>query len=1374
MKVYCLLFFLILSCPFQIINGQESINTPNNLKFKHFSSKDGLSQSSVVAILQDSKGYLWFGTRDGLNKYDGDKFVTYRYNSEDSKSLSHSWITSIYEDYYGNLWIGTKDGLNKYNEKQDNFKQYKHKAETPSISDNEVWDLVQLDNESLWVATNNGIDIIDIKNDIFTHFKHEENNQHSLSNNRTRSFLKTADGNLWITTIDDVNLFNSKSKTFKYYNYPQETIKGAHVNNAPILFIDSKNNVWLGYERGLALFNNSSGEFKKYKFKSQLAITNSVRSICEDYYGNLWIGSYTGLFILNEKKEELSQFVHDENDPKSLSQNSIYKIIQDSRGDIWIGTWAGGINFFDRSYDNFKQLSSGATNNMLNYKVISAIVEDSREKLWIGTEGGGINIYNRDSGVFTYYTHDSNDKNSLSSNNVKSMIKDRSGNFWIGTHDGGLNFLNPTKKPFKFEQFENTTGSSINIKDFRVLAIFEDINNNIWIGTLTGGIFLYDTAKKTFSRLEEKQKSITSIVQSSNPNIILIGGTNGIDKVDVNSKKISPVLYENRQSKSSFSKSVNCIFEDRNFNYWIGTEGEGLYFYNTSNGEIVKYGIAQGLPNEVVYGILPDDSNNLWISTNNGISRLNLFTNKINNFNESDGLQSNEFNYGAYLKTERGELMFGGANGLNYFNPNNIVENTFIPSVDIYSIKVSNKPFLRVTDSVSKIELKYDQNDFSLEFTALSYSQPNKNKFAYKLEGFDPEWNHIGNNKTATYTNLDEGKYTFKVKASNNNGLWNEKGASLKITILPAPWKTWWAYTIYLLATLTLIYYLRKFTLTRIKEKNELKREKLEKEQLEKVNQLKLRLFTNISHDFRTPLTLIAGPVEQLLKLKNNNTVIKRNLETIQRNTNILLQLINELLDFRKNESGKLELYASKNDIIPFVENIKLSFEELAIQRNINYSFTTSKENIEVWFDKIKMKKVLFNLLSNAFKFTSKDNKISLHVSTVLNDKEDLSMDELVKIDIKNYGKVIPQEHIDFIFDRFYQLDQKDVETGTGIGLSLTKSLVELHKGKVTVSSSEKDGTCFSVLLPIGKAHLLEKECVNEIEKSTDNEVFDKPVYVQKEIRSKEIEAETIEAEFDENLASLLIVEDNVEVRNFIKNIFISKYNIFESDNGKDGIEIAKNKPIDLIISDIMMPIMDGFELSKQLKSNIRTSHIPIILLTAKTSPIHRKEGYRTGADAYITKPFDANILEVRVDNLLKSRQSLISKFKKDIILKPKELTITSADEQFLEKAIKVVEDNISDSEFNVYAFTDQMHMSRSVLFRKLKALTGQSITTFIRTIKLKRAGQLLTQTKMNVSEIAYEVGFNDLKYFRKCFKNLFNEVPSDYRNKNAQNTFKN
>ena len=565
---------------------------------------------------------------------------------------------------------------------------------------------------------------------------------------------------------------------------------------------------------------------------------------------------------------------------------------------------------------------------------------------------------------------------------------------------------------------------------------------------------------------------------------------------------------------------------------------------------------------------------------------------------------------------------------------------------------------------------------------------------------------------------------------------------------------------------ISVILLIRKYSLLRLHEKNELKQERLEKEKIEEINSLKLRLFTNISHDFRTPLTLIIGPLERMIKKNEGNTFVQKQHETMFRNASVLLQLINQLLDFRKSESGKLKLKASNNNIVSFIENIKKSFDELAEFKEINYTFKSTDTNLDIWFDVVNLKKVIFNLLSNAFKFTPEKGKIKIRVSTIVKNRK---QEKFVKIEIKDDGKGIPKKNLSFIFDRFYQLEREEnSRSGTGIGLALAKSVIELHKGSIKVKSKEKEGTSFVILLPFGNNHLSKNQLVNDVDEIEDINLYEEvPINYLKENSNNSSEVKVI----NKDAPTLLLVEDNNDVRTFIKQIFENSYNILEAENGEEALELAKNNTIDLIISDVMMPIMNGIELCTRIKTDILTSHIPVLLLTAKTSQDSQKEGYKIGADAYVTKPFDASILEQRVKNLLKTRQNLIKKFKKDIILKPKELEITSADEIFLKKSIALIEENINNAEFTITDFISELGMSRSALYRKLKALTGQSITEFIRTIKLKRAAQLIAQTKRTISEIAFDLGFNDLKHFRKTFKKLFNELPSQYRLNNASNT---
>jgi signal transduction histidine kinase/DNA-binding response OmpR family regulator len=786
-----------------------------------------------------------------------------------------------------------------------------------------------------------------------------------------------------------------------------------------------------------------------------------------------------------------------------------------------------------------------------------------------------------------------------------------------------------------------------------------------------------------------------------------------------------------------------------------------LYYYDSATRKTTKYGMAQGLPNEVIYGVLPDDANSLWFSTNNGLSRFNLTSKKFNNFDASDGLLGNEFNFGAFTRLKNGHLVYGSVEGLNSFAPKGIVENSFIPSVAITALKVNNKPYYIDPDNVGELVLRHNQNVLNFEFVALSYSNADKNQYAYRLQGFDREWNYVKKNLGATYTNLDEGSYTFHVIASNNDKLWNEEGTKLRIRILPAPWKTWWAYLFYTGFIFGIVILIRRYTLIRIYERNQLKQERLEKERIEEVNALKLQLFTNISHDFRTPLTLIIGSLEQLLKEKSTNTFVKSQFEVMHRNANVLMQLINQLLDFRKSEFGKLKLSVSKGNLVFFIHEIKRAFEELAKVKQIEFQFVALDETIDGWFDKMHLKNVIFNLLSNAFKFTPVKGEITLQVSTKEQYKGGLAK-QFAKIKIKDNGIGIAESKQKYIFDRFYHLGER---TGTGIGLALTKNLVELHGGTIKVKSSESVGTCFTIILPLGQDHLTKDQFADD-ERYTEKANFiqtDDTVLIKSELM--QYENQVISNEIIDNTSpSVLIVDDNVEVRALIKLFFKGTYNIYEAANGKSALELVQDKEIDIILSDVMMPIMDGIELCNQIKTNVITSHIPVVLLTAKSSQETQHSGYRLGADLYITKPFDINILELRIANLLKLRKRFADKFKKDIILEPKELTFTSTDELFLKNVIDIVNKNLTNPNFNMNELIDQMGVSRSVLYRKLKAITGQSASEFIKNMKLKRAAQLIMKSNMNISEIAFELGYSDLKHFRKSFKEKFNVLPSEYK----------
>ncbi len=1336
------------------INAQVS-----NVNFRHYSTNEGLSQRSVIKIIQDDYGYLWFGTRYGLNRFDGHNFKNYYYNANNENSLSDSWITSLLKDSKGNLWVGTSNGFCKYVYENDNFIRIQEKGK---YFKGQIFDLIEdEENNDIWISSDNGFWQFNKTNNSFK--KVVSNNHFSKI---VLSTIKLSQDSFLICTDSYIDLYNKKTNSLKHFKYPNGHSPIKIKNNNVTLYLDSNKKIWLGYNGGLAFFDPDKDEFVDYlNTNGDKVINSSVRSIHEGQNNDLWVGTYNGLYHLYLKSEKVTLHQHDVNDIQSISQNSVYDIYADTRGDLWIATWAGGINFLDTSDRMFSSFSEGTNKQNLNYRVVSSIVEDKNQNLWIGTEGGGLNFYDKNSNEFTYYKNSKGTTDCISDNNIKALLKDINGDLWIGTHNKGVDHITFDENGnINFENIELTINSS-GLSSNRVTALVQDKKGNIWIGTDNGGINIYDISEKKIKKIEGQGILGTSIYTISNldENTILVGNNKGLCKIDINTKILERLAYKQNYSTSYNVEKVISINVISSSEIWIGTEGDGLFLYDYKNSKTKRFGIEEGLPDEVVYGIVSDEKKNIWISTNKGISKLNVKVSHFKSYDISDGIQGKEFNYGAYYKSVTGDIVFGGVNGLTIFNPNKVNQDNFEPPLVIESLTIRNKGVLGFIDDSSDLTLKYNQNDIIIDYITLNFSRPNKNQYAYKLEGFDNDWNYVGTTRTARYTNLDPGNYRFVVKATNNDGVWSEKQEYVNFYIAKPLWKTWWAYLIYLILLSSGVLIIRKYSILRIRQKAELEQERINREEAEEVNKLKLQLFTNISHDFRTPLTLIIGPLKQLINEGIGNEALHKRLVGMYKNASVMLQLINQLLDFRKSEAGRLKLKPRQEKIIPFLNNIFSLFDELAEFKEIHYLFETDLENdLEVWFDEVEMKKVIINVLSNAFKFTS--NRGQIVMKTFI---KSYDSNKKLNIIISDTGKGIKTEDIPYIFDRYFQLGQKkEAQSGTGVGLALAKDIVELHNGEIFAKSDYGKGTSFTIELPLKVDY---NETLDNVRNNVvyQEELYKKsinpiPVVKINDNYDKEIFQETI----NESLKTLLIVEDNYELRAFIKNIFKETYNVLESKNGFEGLEVAKAYPVDIIISDIMMPEMNGMEFCEKIKLNLNTSHIIVILLTARTSIKSQKEGYKNGADAYLTKPFDVDILKDQVHNLLVSRTKFIEKYRKEFILKPKELNLISPDEIFLNKLVEIIEENFLNSNFNAAFLVSKMNMSQSVVYRKIKLLTNQSISGFIRITKLKRAAQLLKETNMNVSNIVFEVGFNDLKYFRKCFRDYFNENPSDFRKK--------
>jgi len=1358
-----------------LINAQTE-----QIKFEHISVEEGLSANTVLSILQDSRGFLWIGTYDGLSRYDGYSIKIYNQDLNDSTSLSSSKIRCLYEDNSGNLWIGTwSSGLNKYDRGKDRFTHYLNIPGNPtSLSSNTVLSICQDKNNDLWIGTADGLNRYDAEEEQFIHYKNDPENPTSIGDNVIYSIFEDNSGILWIGTSKGLNKFNRQGGNFiRYEHNPEDPFSLS--NNSIFSFCeDNRGKLWLGvFDGGVYKFDKEKELFTQYRNDPEDPFSLSsdrVFSVYEDSRGELWIGTYgSGLNRFDSKNERFIHYIHNPDNPFSLSDNNICTIYEDNSGIIWIGTWAGGVNKYDREKEKFAHYSYIANNpNSLSNNSVRAICEDNSGAIWIGTDGGGLNRLEKERGKFVHYTNKPGDPTSLGTNEILSVCVDNYGVLWIGTDRGGLNKFDSKKE--QFVQYRHNPDDLTSISDDDVTVVCEDKTGTLWVGTSTGGLNKFDRKKEQFIQYIHNtddssylsQGKIYSIFEDSRGLLwvgIYGGGLCSFDPEKEQCKHYTN-LPENLNSLSN--NNVSSIYEDNSGILWLGTES-GLNKFDRKTEKFFYYRKTNGLPSDMINGILEDDNGNLWLSTNHGVSKFNPTDTTFQNYDVNDGLQSNEFNQWAYYKTKNGEILFGGNNGFNIFHPDSIKDNLFIPPVVITEFQLLHKPvsvgydkstnrsiLKKSITETEEIELLYDDNVISFEIAALDFHIPEKNKYAYIMEGFDKVWTYVdASRRFVNYTNLDPGEYTFRVKGSNNDGVWNEKGTSLRIIIAHPWWATWWAYILYGAFSVLLFSTLARFYLNRQRLTHQLELEHEHSEKLEEVDQIKSRFFANISHEFRTPLTLILGPSENIIA-ETSKEEIKKKAGIIKKNANRLLALINQLMDLSKLEAGRLKLETTCSNIVIFVKGIAMSFESLSEKKDIILKVKSTNDNIELYYDKEKIEKVFTNLLSNAFKFTPEGGKITISLNETGNNS--------VEIKIKDTGIGIPQEELPKLFDRFYQVDSSHTRErgGTGLGLALTKELVELHLGSIKVESKEEKWTEVTVTLPLGKEHLLPEEIVEG-----DEPLDEKKILVdEEETATSVLFKKPFREDFDKDKTFLLVVEDNADVREYIKESLVEEYYVEEAVNGEQGLLKAEKIIPDLIISDIMMPKMDGNELTRRLKNDERTSHIPVILLTAKAEQESKLEGLETGADAYLTKPFDTKELQIRIKNLIDLRRKLQHKFSrgKIVAMKWEDKKLSSLDEKFMKKVLAVVEEHISEEEFNIEEFGKKVGMSRMQIHRKLKALTGKSTSHYIRSVKLFKAKKMIEEHEATISEIAYSLGFSSPAYFTRCFKDEYGYPPSE------------
>jgi signal transduction histidine kinase/ligand-binding sensor domain-containing protein/DNA-binding response OmpR family regulator len=1286
-------------------------------------------------MIKDKEGNLWIGTwYNGLNKFDPstEKFTRYLHDENNPSSISSNDIVSLCTDKEGNIWIGTiGGGLNKFDPKQEKFYCYKNNPADPmSLSSNTVYPVFEDQHGILWVGTADaGLNRFDKKKETFVSYKHDPANPESISNNWILTIYEDRSGILWIGTADGgLDKFDQSLNLFIHYS--KSSIQSACSNSIWTLYEDSQGIFWVGTDdAGLSIFDRERKEFTCYSQNTSNPdglSENTIISICEDKSGILWFGTWnTGVnkyCKLDEKK--FITLTHDTNNPNSLSGNSIFSIYQDSFGDLWVGTDIDGLNRKSEKNDKFVHYLHNPNNRYsISNNTINSICEDSKGNIWVATDGGGLNRFDRGTNKFFHYRHNPNDPSTICSDRITQVFSDSKDNLWIGAEVGGFDKMpNGSTSVIHYRPDPNNPNA---IGPDMIFDFDEDIEGNLWIGTNGSGLSMFNTHTEKF------------------------------------------VHYKNDpQNPSSLShNSVSVVHFDKSGTLWVGTSGGGLNKFDNSNKTFKHYKVKDGLPSNMICGILEDKRGDLWMSTYKGISNFDPNKGSFRNFGIVDGLQGLEFNNWAYLKDKDGRMYFGGTNGLNVFSTENLSQNLTIPPVLITDFELLHKPvsigydplwdrtILEKSISDTKLlELSHDDNIISFEFAALEYQNPSRNIYAYFLKGFDKDWTYTDATKRyVTYTNLDPGEYVFRVKGSNSDGVWNEAGVSLKIIIHSPWWATWWSYMLYGFVFILVFVTLTRIYLYRHRLRTQLAMEHEHAIKLEEVDKLRSNFYANISHEFRTPLMLILGPVEKLAS-KLTDEESKKQTGLIKGNAKRMLNLINQLLDISSLEANKLKLKAPMGNIAQYVKGIVKEFEQIAEQRDVSLKLIIEKENIEAYFDKEKMERIISNVMSNAIKFTPQGGRITVKLA-------ELSHNE-VEINVRDSGIGIPKSQLAKVFDRFYQVNgsQTREHEGTGIGLALTKELVELHRGKILIDSVEGHWTEVRLYFSLGRDHLTD----DEISEPSEFEL-----HKFKAAEDFEITESVPEVTEDENLIDktiVLIVEDNPDVRDYIKDDLKEIYHVEEAANGEQGFRKAQKCIPDLIVSDVMMPKMDGYEMTRKLRQDEKTSHIPIILLTAKSDRDSKLEGLGLGADDYLTKPFDTQELLARIKNLIETRRLLQEKFGAGTVVlhKPEKEKLSYLDQQFLDRVMMVINQHLAEEEFSIEEFGKDVGMSRSQVHRKLKALTGKSTSLYLRTVRLAKAKNMIEEQKGNISEISYQVGFSSPAYFSRCFKEEFGYTPSE------------
>ena len=1349
------------------------LRAQERVSFRHLTIADGLSQNAVSAIVQDRRGFMWFGTKDGLNRHDGYEFVVFRHDPFDSTSIADSDISAILEDGRGRLWVGTRGGgVSRFDRDRERFTRVR---DGPARN---VSAIVEDSSGAIWIGSaGEGLFRLTTTGDggaiTVERFVHSAADPSSLADDRVRTVLVDRRGVLWVGTdagLDRRDTSGGTSAAFTHFTAGADTPLRLIDTSVTALHEDSRGRLWIGSLPGVSEIDSARTRirhhyhrYRTYRYGWGVAV-----GFAEDPSGQLWLSTRAGLMRLDPATGAFTYLRHDERNAGGVSSDLPTAVYRDRSDLIWIGTNGFGLDVHDPKANRFRTFRrpDGRPSRLAGFSVYT-IFEDRAGTLWI--DGGVLYRWNRATSEVRSFETTSHRPDDFGNTSVWSIVEDPPGWLWAATSRGLFHHEIATGR---HRQYRHDAADSSSLPEQSVYDVFRDRDGVIWAVTENFLARLIDAERGRFEVRRYKERptaglwAFPSTLQDAR-GALWLASDQGLVRFDPRTGVFRHYRHDPRRAGSLSHDALRSLLldprEPDRF-LWVGTAGGGLDRLDIEAGTFAHFTARDGLPNDVVYAILADSLGTLWVSTNKGLSRFDPSTRRFRNYDANDGLQSDEFNSGAAFRSPSGELFFGGIYGVNYFRPEAVRDNPHVPAVAITGFRRGNRPetvrdsgtVLRSTISqTDTLRLSYRDAVLTFEFAALEYSAPAKNRYAYRMVGFNDDWFESGAVRTATYTNLPAGHYTFQVRASNNDGVWNERGTSLVVIVVPPWWRTWWAYALYGLLAIVALYGARRYEMGRVRLENRLAIERVEAEQLRALERARSRLFANVSHEFRTPLTLTMGPLDDMragLHGPLSPSALEQ-VELARRNAARVLDLINEILELARAEAGRVVVRARRLELGAFAAGIARQFLPLAERKAILFDVQRPPEPVTVVADPDHLDRALSNLLSNAFKFTPDGGAVRVTVGADAGS---------ARITVRDSGPGIQAAELSRIFDRFHRAAATaGTHAGTGIGLALARELVALQGGSITAESEEGFGCTFTITLRTGTAHLSPDQIVDERTAAP---------WTPRAAPSVPPPPAPPEATgaADEDATTVLVVDDNAEIRAFLRLHLAARYRVLEAENGAKGLELARAQLPDLVLSDVMMPVMDGYALCRALKSDPETDFLPVLLLTARAEAEDRLTGLAERADDYLTKPFDVRELLARIANTIATRRRLRERFAPAAALSaihPARVEVESADQRFIAQVRAAIEAGLGDEDFTVERLAAEVAQSRGNLHRRLRELAGESPSELIRRLRLERAADLLEAGTGSVSEVAYAVGFRSVAHFSNAFNELHGVRPSAWRN---------